>query len=641
MWQQIPLPEIAEQAKRERSSHADTQGSTGLDTANDGLTPNVRVRECMDVPPEIAPLATRYQLMSRLGEGGMGTVYRAFEKQLQREVALKIPRPELIARPEARARFLREAQAAARIEHPNICTVYDAGELDSVCFITMKLVLGSSLADRVADGPLDSTEAAETVAKLARALARIHAAGIIHRDIKPANVMIDDGEPLLMDFGLARVQADDASITNPGALVGTVPYMSSQQVNGKTNAASDIYSLGVVLYELLTGRRPFTGSLADLIVSIRNDTPPKPSSLRPELDDQLESICLKCMAREPEDRFQSAEELSLALEEYLQEFTAQSRDDRRDRLTRRMVTWLSTAVGMILLAGVTIFLRTGEGAVEIDIDGKSSTVMIDGKTVNVNGGKVKVSVGRHTVEIIRSDKKKHRQEVTILWRSQKLAVATHRIQGTVFNDTNGDGQRQQGEKPLSEKLVWLDLNIDGLLDADEPRQKTDELGEFRFTGLIPDRYIARQEIKDGWEQTSPDSLVYTQNFETDPDWITPHLERYRWDQTAGEYVLTQRNVNGSDSEYVYHDIGFAFSSFRLEFDPNPVDRAYASGVAFGLFDTDMTTDGEGGFMSVSTNFADTAPGEQAFFADMRLFNSEGRGPSTQTWVGVPDPPSEP
>jgi hypothetical protein len=170
--------------------------------------------------------------------------------------------------------------------------------------------------------------------------------------------------------------------------------------------------------------------LADLIVSIRNETPPKPSTLQSGVDDQLEAICLKCMARETEDRFQTADELSVALNEYQQDIAAQSHDENRDRLTRRAVIKLCTTVAFVLLAGVTIFLRTGEGTVEIEIDDKSSTLLVDGKAVKVESGAVSVSVGRH-----------------------------------------------------ENRRIWLDLNTDGLLDANEPRQNTDELGEFRFAGL--------------------------------------------------------------------------------------------------------------------------------------------------------------
>nr|MBC8290006.1 serine/threonine protein kinase [Planctomycetota bacterium] len=189
VWKRVHLAEVEQQARREKQSHQDTIDVAMVDTA---IQPVVApIPEPMPNPPAmLQPLAERYIPLQQLGEGGMGTVFRVHDKQLQREVALKIPRDEITNNPEARARFLKEARSAARIKHPNICTIYDTGEVDGTCFLTMELVNGPSLADQVQAGPIPSDQAAATVLKIALALAKIHEAKIIHRDIKPSNVML-------------------------------------------------------------------------------------------------------------------------------------------------------------------------------------------------------------------------------------------------------------------------------------------------------------------------------------------------------------------------------------------------------------------------------------------------------------------
>ena len=249
----------------------------------------------------------------------MGAVYLAKDETLNRSVALKIPKFEP-GDEDGRRRFLREAQTAGSLHHPNICPVFDAGEIDGVLFLTMAYVDGRPLSEWCDPGRLLSPrQAAVLVRKLAIALGKAHEAGVVHRDIKPANVMIDKaGEPIVMDFGLARSYGDSqqSRLTQTGTIMGSPAYMSPEQVQGKTNAlgpATDIYSLGVVLYELLTGRVPFDGPIAVVMAKLLTKAAPPPRQFRPELDEGLEAVCLKMMAKKVCDRFVSMDDVAVAL----------------------------------------------------------------------------------------------------------------------------------------------------------------------------------------------------------------------------------------------------------------------------------------------------------------------------------------
>jgi predicted Ser/Thr protein kinase len=267
----------------------------------------------------------RYELRKLLGKGGMGAVYLAHDTELDRPVALKVPS---FAGSNATAmdRFVQEARAAATLAHPNLCPVYDAGTIDGIRYLTMAYVEGKSLATLLRNGrPLPERMAAVLVRQLALAMQAAHDRGIIHRDLKPENIMITPKkQPVIMDFGLARrvVTPRAARLTQQGHVLGTPAYMPPEQVNGDLNAmgpGSDIYSLGVILYLLLTGRLPFdpAAGLGSLLAQIVCDAPPSPRAFRPDLSPALEAICLKTLAKRPEERPASMTALAKELEGFL------------------------------------------------------------------------------------------------------------------------------------------------------------------------------------------------------------------------------------------------------------------------------------------------------------------------------------
>ncbi len=266
-------------------------------------------------------LGGRYRLIELLGSGGMATIYRATDTQLGRDVALKLLRPEYLRDPDFASRFRSEAQAAASLSHPNVVTVYDFGEDPSGPYIVMELVDGEDLATILRrSGALPPRQAARIGAGVAQALAAAHARGLVHRDIKPGNVLIGaDGRVKVADFGIARAVAE-AQVTLPGTTLGSVHYFSPEQARGEqATAASDIYSLGIVLYEMLTGVRPWEGDSAASVALARLSGPiPDPATVRPSVPPDLASITRKALALDPNDRWPSAAAMADALEATLQ-----------------------------------------------------------------------------------------------------------------------------------------------------------------------------------------------------------------------------------------------------------------------------------------------------------------------------------
>lgn len=268
----------------------------------------------------------QYRIVGLLGQGAMGEVYVAEDARLGRKVAIKMPRRQVIAEPEILARFLREARATARLRHHNLCPIYEVATADGIPYIAMAYIDGKPLSSMIGKSQRHAPrQVAVTVRKIAQALEVAHRAGVVHRDLKPANILIDaDGEPIVMDFGLARLATEEsqAQLTQDGMILGTPSYMPPEQVrceHSRVCPASDVYSLGVILFELLTGRLPFAGPMMSMLIDVANDamSPPKPSDLRPDVAPMLEAVCLRMLAKPIEARFQCMQDVAAALAAYL------------------------------------------------------------------------------------------------------------------------------------------------------------------------------------------------------------------------------------------------------------------------------------------------------------------------------------
>ncbi|GMQ82872.1 MAG: hypothetical protein BMS9Abin05_2338 [Rhodothermia bacterium] len=264
----------------------------------------------------IGKTVSHYQIVSKLGEGGMGVVYKALDTGLDREVALKFLPPSASRDPEAKERFMREAKSASALDHANICTIFEIGETDDgQLFMAMALYDGESLEDRLSEGPMREAEAVDIARQVALGLAAAHEAGIVHRDIKPANVIITSkGVAKVFDFGVAKL-GGSAALTQTGASVGTMIYMSPEQARGDdVDARTDIWSLGGVLYEMISGSRPFsTGYDAAILYAILNEDPTPLKDLMPDVSEVVSDIVAKCLSKDKENRFATAENVASAL----------------------------------------------------------------------------------------------------------------------------------------------------------------------------------------------------------------------------------------------------------------------------------------------------------------------------------------
>jgi WD40 repeat protein len=311
-----------------------TCGTVRSSNAPEGLCARCLVGSILEPPPplakgELCSTATLleersfggYELLAEIARGGMGAVFKARQRQPDRVVALKVILAGELASPKLLERFHTETEAAASLEHPNIVPIYEVGEHRGCHFLAMRFVEGGTLGQALAGGPMAGRPATELLALVARAVHYAHQRGVLHRDLKPGNILLDaDGQPHLTDFGLARMLEKDRGLTISGAVLGTPGYMSPEQAAGKTKhatTAADVYGLGAVLFEMLTGRPPFTGdSSLETVRKILDHEPPRPRALNPAVSADLETICLKCLEKEPSRRYDSALALAEDLERW-------------------------------------------------------------------------------------------------------------------------------------------------------------------------------------------------------------------------------------------------------------------------------------------------------------------------------------
>ncbi len=321
---------------------------------------------------------SQYRIVSELGAGGMGVVYLAEDTRLGRQVALKTLPAEMAESPERLERFQREARVIAALNHPNIVTIHSVEEADGVHFLTMELVEGRQLGDLIRPGGLPLARQLAVARPLADALSAAHESGIVHRDLKPANVMVTkEGRVKVLDFGLAKVTevtgsgdpADQRTelLTDPGQVMGTAPYMSPEQVKGGVvDARSDIFSLGILLYEMATGRRPFTGqTAADLVSSTLRDAPAAVSEVRQDLPRQLGRIVNRCLAKDVERRYQTAKDVRNDLDELEREVVSGEVGSARRAPSgsrRRLILGAGMALVVLLSALVYLALRPAPAA---------------------------------------------------------------------------------------------------------------------------------------------------------------------------------------------------------------------------------------------------------------------------------------
>jgi WD40 repeat protein/tRNA A-37 threonylcarbamoyl transferase component Bud32 len=326
----------------------------------------------------------RFELLGVLGQGAFGTVYKARDPELDRSVAVKVPRAGNLAGPQELDRFLREARSAAQLRHPSIVTVHEVGQKQGLPYLISDFVQGVTLADLLSARRLGFREAAELVAAVADALQYAHAQGVVHRDVKPSNIMIGaDGRPCVMDFGLAKRESGEITMTVEGQILGTPAYMSPEQAQGEghlVDGRSDVYSLGVVLYQLLTGELPFRGTQRMLLHQVLHDEPRPPRSLNDRLPRDLETICLKAMAKEPRRRYSSARELGDDLRRFLSGEPIQARPvsqgekvwrwGRRNPVVAGLLAAVVLLLGLVAVVASVGYVREAEQRVEAERQGE-------------------------------------------------------------------------------------------------------------------------------------------------------------------------------------------------------------------------------------------------------------------------------
>ncbi|HMF16434.1 MAG TPA: protein kinase [Gemmataceae bacterium] len=510
-----------------------------------------------------------FQIRARLGSGAFGTVYRAFDYRLEREIALKVPQAGRLDTPDRVKRFMREARAAARLRHPHIVAVYEAGQDGNDYFIASAFIAGKTLQAACAEKPLDFDEAAKVVHDLAEALAYAHGEGIVHRDVKPANVMLDDkAHPYLMDFGLA-LRIDDADrLTHDGAILGTPAYMSPEQAAGKSaqaKSASDQYSLAVILYELLCGQRPFAGSPESVMFHTVHTEPTPPRAIKPAVPRDLETICLKAMAKSPEDRYPNCQALADDLRRWSEGEPIQA---RRLGLVERVSRWcrrepaLVTAGSIVLLCLAAVALIAWLSWINVAAAAeRESAARIEAERLNqrvkelLRAGRLDevfayldlapLPAGKQPLAEEKEDRKPKEgpeaAEVQQLVMKAKQALADGKVQAAEEHLLNALALRPKEPRPLITLLAEVK---DRLLRAAREEQRQDDLKAFARKQKLDQQADFKDRIKNGQKKLEAGKFEEALKDYAVAEQSAPNMEGQTsaakgWDQARSGYLDEQ------------------------------------------------------------------------------------------------------
>ncbi len=366
----------------------------------------------------------RYEIVGELGKGAMGVVYNAHDPHIDRAVALKVLRKKYASDEYFVKRFVKEAVAIGRLSHPNIVTIYDVGEDEGDIYIAMEFLKGKELVDYARDKELSPEKIAKLGIQMAEALDYAHKKGIVHRDIKPANIILtEDGKVKITDFGIAHIDDTSATLqTQAGEILGTPVYMSPEQAMGKElDGRSDLYSLGIILYELAAGKRPFAGkNMAAIFHAVVNEAPEPPCKINPRVPQALSSLIMKCLEKDPEKRFQTGKDLASALREYL-ENKDRALPGTKSKTNAKPV--LITVLCLALIAGIFLgwqyynkpklpeapqprktaanIVKTPvlDAVLKIETDPENANVYIDGNLKGKTPLKISLPVGKHEIRM--------------------------------------------------------------------------------------------------------------------------------------------------------------------------------------------------------------------------------------------------
>ncbi len=407
---------VANQTETFASSAAETMTQNPVPVVT-GMMASVTFLGPPQLPDELGRLG-QYRVLKQLGAGGMGMVFLAEDTLLHRKVALKTMRPEFAANPDARERFLREARAAAAVEHEHIITIHQVGEDHGVPYLAMPLLKGECLEDRIARQRLPIPEVLRICAEMADGLAAAHEHGLIHRDIKPGNVWLEgeQSKVKLLDFGLARAQADDSKLTKSGAIVGTPAYMAPEQARGEElDSRADLFSLGAVLYSMLTGNRPFGGeNTMNVLMALALDDPTEPRKLNREVSAELNDLTMRLLAKSPSKRPGTAQEVAAALRQLL---PAESRPTRSFQMpalptasgakgrsgnpaSRTIAVALAGLASLVIVAaGIYFTVRSADGKIEMVFQADDQEIEISVKTDDMQQPVVQV-VDKNSKKVI-------------------------------------------------------------------------------------------------------------------------------------------------------------------------------------------------------------------------------------------------